>query len=71
MDNGPQHFRTYELLHVMMELQEHLNVPVQWNHFGEYHGKNICDTHFSLVSRLVESAEKKAKQARLHQSSIW
>jgi hypothetical protein len=31
---------------------------VQWNFFGEYHGKSLVDGHFGLLSRWLSEGEK-------------
>ena len=53
MDNAPQHFRTFELLYGYFKLATeklHSN-SLHLNYFAEYHGKCVCDSHFSLLSR--------------------
>lgn len=49
LDNGPSHFRTYELLGKLNSLKKKFRISL--NYFVEYHGKSTCDSHFSLVSR--------------------
>jgi hypothetical protein len=57
-DCGP-HFHSFEFAHaVLRELPERLSIPVQWNFFGEYHGKNLVDGHFGLLSRWLSEGEK-------------
>jgi len=54
MDNGPQHFRTFEFLSVFVDLSKRFvksSQKLTLNYFVEYHGKCICDSHFSLLSR--------------------
>jgi len=57
MDNGPAHFRTYEFIHSMKEVEEQAQAKLSWNFFGEYHGKSPCDQHFSVLSRILKSYE--------------
>lgn len=57
MDNGPQHFRTYEWLNDFHNFSERFNkekISMECNFFIEYHGKSICDAHFSLLSRYYQ-----------------
>ena len=64
MDNGPQHFRTYEWLHAFFCFSEDFNkkkIDVDLNYFTEYHGKCICDAHFSLLSRYYDNRTKQKK----------
>lgn len=56
MDNGPSHFRTKEWNHFLFELPTKKQFRVvRWNYFTEYHGKSVCDTHFSRVSAAVKA----------------
>jgi hypothetical protein len=54
MDNGPCHFKTKELFNYFSQLGNGVNTKVQWNFFGEYHGKNPCDTRFSQISYMLK-----------------
>lgn len=54
MDNGPGHFKTNEMVYNFREIQDKLKVQVCWNYFTEYHGKNVCDSRFSIISRFLE-----------------
>jgi len=53
MDNAPQHFRTFELLYGYFKLatEKLSSNTLHLNYFAEYHGKCVCDSHFSLLSR--------------------
>ena len=52
VDNAPQHFRTFEFMYEFQAFsQKRLGSLVHLNYFAEYHGKCICDSHFSLLSR--------------------
>lgn len=58
VDNAPQHFRTFELLN------EFKNFSLKYscahlNYFVEYHGKCVCDSHFSLLSRYYSDYSKR------------
>jgi hypothetical protein len=60
-DNGPHHFRTHELTAYFKGLKPRLNLDrLQWNFFVEYHGKNFCDSHFSLISRFIRDGLRQA-----------
>ena len=48
MDNGPAHFRTREFLMYLYDTAGPEG-KLKWDYFTEYHGKSICDTHFSKV----------------------
>jgi len=54
MDGGP-HFRSHEFNCFFLDLfrSKEFN-EVNWNHFIEYHGKNYCDSHFSVVSHILK-----------------
>ena len=53
MDNAPQHFRTFEFINGFYEFSKGIFSTNKFmlNYFGEYHGKCVCDSHFSLLSR--------------------
>jgi hypothetical protein len=54
MDGGP-HFRSHELNGFLIDLESSGRFnKVKWNHFVEYHGKNYCDVHFSVVSHIFK-----------------
>ena len=55
MDNGPNHFRTTELMAHLTSLKSKF-IQLTINFFAPYHGKCVCDSHFSLVSRILSSA---------------
>ena len=58
MDNGPAHFRTYEMVATFVSLERSLrNVKVEFNFFCEYHGKNECDSHFSSLTGYLKRHE--------------
>lgn len=59
MDNGPQHFRTFEFLDSFAKFSKRFS-PQKFtlNYFVEYHGKCICDSHFSLLSRYYRDYSK-------------
>ena len=53
-----QHFKTYEWLYCFKEISDKFqekNIQVDSNFFTEYHGKSLCDSHFSLISRYYKS----------------
>lgn len=54
-DNGSNHFRIHEMLAEYMKVkQTYPNWNIHINYFREHHGKNICDTHFSVISRAYQ-----------------
>lgn len=57
MDNGPHHFRTIELMGYFTSLKSNF-IQLTINFFAPYHGKCVCDSHFSLVSRIINSSTK-------------
>ena len=63
VDNAPQHFRTFQMLYEFKKLSEdHLkNNQLYLNYFAEYHGKCVCDSHFSLLSRYYTDKTKTLK----------
>ena len=61
MDNGPQHFRTFEFLDGFAKFSKQFsegNQTLKLHYFVEYHGKCICDSHFSLLSRYYRDYSK-------------
>jgi hypothetical protein len=57
-DCGP-HFRSQEFAHTLLvEIPGNFGMEVAWNFFGEYHGKNVVDSHFGLLSRWLSEAER-------------
>ena len=52
VDNGPQHFRTNEMLGLCQDLSVNLETKIDLNYFVPYHGKCQCDQHFSQLSRI-------------------
>jgi len=56
-DSGP-HFRSAELLYFIFNyLPSHYNKKFFLNFFAEYHGKNIVDSHFGVLSRWFSEGE--------------
>jgi len=56
-DSGP-HFRSGELMHFIFEqLPQLYDKQFYMNYFVEYHGKNIVDGHFGVLSRWFKEAE--------------
>jgi large subunit ribosomal protein L32 len=56
-DSGP-HFRSGELMHfIFKKLPAVYNKTFFINYFVEYHGKNIVDGHFGVLSRWVSQGE--------------
>ena len=52
VDNAPQHFRTFECMYEFQAFaMRNPRNRVHLNYFAEYHGKCVCDSHFSLLSR--------------------
>lgn len=42
---------------MLEEIPKMYSLNVTWNFFGEYHGKNIIDGHFGLISRWLKELE--------------
>ena len=59
-DAGP-HFRCGEFAYCLFEtlFSENKFSHVSWSIFVEKHGKNLCDTHFSSLSKWLKNAELK------------
>lgn len=54
MDGGP-HFRSHELNALFVEIFRSKQFKeVKWNHYLEYHGKNYCDVHFSVINHIFK-----------------
>ena len=56
-DGGPGHFRTFEYCNYMDQLRNNQFKKIQWNYFVEYHGKNLCDSHFAQISTIKRNYE--------------
>jgi hypothetical protein len=56
--DGGKHFRNGENVNYYMELFEQKQFElISFNFFIEYHGKSYCDSHFSVISRIVSDYE--------------
>jgi hypothetical protein len=60
MDGGPHHFRTHEMTYTLVSLSN-LEYTVHWNYFVEYHGKNVCDSHFAILSKYLSAYERQSE----------
>ena len=50
-DNA-KHFHSKEIGYCLLkDIPRRFSLKIQWNLFGEYHGKTLVDSHFSLLSR--------------------
>ena len=58
MDSGP-HFRSREILHLLLKQVVGNWRTVVVNYFAESHGKNPCDQHFSHLSQALKSLADK------------
>ena len=67
MDNA-KHFKNKELAYYFCKFFRKTfkrRVQISWNFFIEGHGKNLCDTRFSFISRLLnEYTNKKNKKLK-------
>lgn len=60
-DNGP-HFRSHEFLYYSLHLVPKIfSGPVTFSRFCEYHGKNLVDGHFGVLSNTLKTLENKYK----------
>jgi hypothetical protein len=59
-DTG-KHFRCAELAHYFLDELAKEKINVNWNFFGEKHGKNSRDQHFSTVTAYIKQHEFKNK----------
>ncbi len=59
-DTG-KHFKCAELAHYFLDELAKEKINVNWNFFGEKHGKNSRDQHFSTVSAYIKQHEFKNK----------
>ena len=48
------HFRSAENMHFFLVELPSQGYSVEINYFGEQHGKNGCDQHFSVISKYLE-----------------
>jgi len=54
--DGASHFKNLEIAAFYNSV--YLNFKkFEWNFFIPYHGKNYCDSHFSVVSRIIKTYE--------------
>jgi hypothetical protein len=53
------HFRSAELMSYVLKAlpSEYINSTFIWNYFTEYHGKNLVDGHFGLLSKWFSDSE--------------
>jgi len=57
-DNA-RHFHSKEIAYsILSDIPQKYSLQIQWNLFGEYHGKNLLDGHFGLLSRYIKEGEK-------------
>ncbi len=56
-----KHFRCAEFVSYLMEELAESKINVNLNFFGEAHGKNSRDTHFSNIMKFVKQAEYKQR----------
>ncbi len=63
LDNGPNHFRTFETLWVFSDLCQGGLQKITCNYFVEGHGKCLCDTHFSKLSLAVKNWTKQSNHS--------
>jgi hypothetical protein len=54
--DGASHFKNNEITHFYNTVQQNFS-KFQWNYFTPYHGKNYCDSHFSVIGRIVKKYE--------------
>jgi len=56
--DGGKHFRNGQLQNFYKDLfLKKVFSLVTFNYFIEYHGKNYCDSHFSVISKIIENYE--------------
>jgi hypothetical protein len=66
MDNAPNHFRTKETYATMLHLSSLMAkdprrpMNIEFNYFGEYHGKSVCDQFFGTLARIYEERTSSA-----------
>jgi len=61
-DGGP-YFRNFEMVNYYRSLLENKKFSsIDFNYFIEYHGKNMCDSHFSHISRVISTYETSVDQ---------
>jgi hypothetical protein len=57
--DGAKHFKNFELIRYHISLMENKILDrLSFNYFTEYHGKCYCDSHFSMVSRIIQDYER-------------
>ncbi len=60
-DCGP-HFRSYEVVnHTVFELSKKFKVTTSHHFWGEKHGKNSCDSEFSVLTQWLETITNRIK----------
>ena len=53
MDNA-KHFRSKAMFGGLVKLSQETKIIINWCFFGEYHGKSVCDSRFSVISRSMK-----------------
>lgn len=85
MDNGPAHFRTGVTFHYLVNqaaMDAGVTEKLSINYFAENHGKSICDSHFSMISKAMadwtkevsvreEEEEEEEGEGRGQGNVIW
>ena len=63
--DGGKHFRNGELQNFYKKLFiEKVFSMITFNYFIEYHGKCYYDTHFSVISKIIENYETNVDQIK-------
>jgi hypothetical protein len=53
LDNGPEHFKTFQFMNFAHHLKKNYQ-KISISYFIEYHGKSYCDAHFARISSIFK-----------------
>jgi len=55
--DGGKHFKNKDIIFLCLQQSNNFN-SIELNFFIPYHGKSLCDSHFSIISRIQQAYEK-------------
>jgi hypothetical protein len=52
--DGVAHFKNGHIAKYLSDVELTTGMDISWNHFGEYHGKSLCDSRFSSITQFIK-----------------